>query len=80
MSVSILAEGVATITASTVDGSAISATCTIDIVSSIDAVINDLNNRVEYYTLGGLKISVENIVPGIYIRKEDDKITKVIIR
>ena len=76
----VLAQGGAVITVSTLDGSAISETCVINIVTSIDTVINDINNGVEYYTLDGVKIEVENIVSGIYLRKQSGKITKVIIR
>ena len=73
-------QGGATITVSTLDGSAISAICVIDILTSIDMVLNDLQNGVEYYTLDGVKIEVENIASGIYLRKQGDKISKVIIR
>ena len=75
-----LVQGGATITVSTLDGSAISAICVIDILTSIDMVLNDLQNGVEYYTLDGVKIEVENIASGIYLRKQGDKISKVIIR
>ena len=76
----LLVQGGATITVSTLDGSAISAICVIDILTSIDMVLNDLQNGVEYYTLDGVKIEVENIASGIYLRKQGDKISKVIIR
>ena len=36
--------------------------------------------NAEYYTLSGVKVSSENLAPGVYIRKAGEKATKVVIR
>ncbi|MBQ5750976.1 MAG: Ig domain-containing protein, partial [Bacteroidaceae bacterium] len=74
--VTVLREGVATITAETIDGSNLSATCTIDVYSDIEALLRDSEN-VEYYDLNGFR--VENPSRGIYIVKYGDIVRKVFI-
>ena len=80
VAVTILRKGVACITAETIDGSNLTATCEIDIYSTLNDVLNDIDNGIEYYTLDGLKITAKNLVKGIYIKKEGNKSTKVIIK
>ena len=36
--------------------------------------------EVEYYTLNGIRIYKENLVPGVYIRRKGNKFEKVIIK
>ena len=62
--VTVLREGVATITAETIDSSNLSATCTINVYSDIEALLRD-SEDVEYYDLNGFR--VENPSRGIYI-------------
>lgn len=74
--VTVLREGVAIITAETIDGSNLSATCTIDVYSDIEALLRD-SEDVEYYDLNGFR--VENPTRGIYIVKQGDFVRKVFI-
>ena len=80
VAVTILRKGVACIIAETIDESNLTATCEIDIYSTLNDVLNDIDNGIEYYTLDGLKITAKNMVKGIYIKKEGNKTTKVIIK
>jgi uncharacterized protein YjdB len=72
--VCILQEGVATVTAKTVDGSDLSATCTIDIYSDINSVCVD-SEAVKYYDLNGF--NVKNPTNGVYIKVIGCKVKKV---
>ena len=72
--VCILQEGVATVTAKTVDGSDLSATCTIDIYSDINSVCVD-SEAVKYYDLNGF--NVKNPTNGVYIKVIGSKVKKV---
>ena len=74
--ITVLREGVATITATTIDGSNLSAICTIDVYSDIEALLRDSAN-VEYYDLNGFR--VENPTRGIYIVKCGDIVHKVFV-
>ena len=74
--VTVLREGVVTITAETIDGSNLSATCTIDVYSDIEALLRD-SEDVEYYDLNGFR--VENPTRGIYIVKHGDIVRKVFV-
>jgi uncharacterized protein YjdB len=74
--ITVLREGVTTITAETIDGSNLSATCTIDVYSDIEALLRDSEN-VEYYDLNGFR--VENPTRGIYIVKHGDIVRKVFV-
>ncbi|MBP3350746.1 MAG: leucine-rich repeat protein, partial [Bacteroidaceae bacterium] len=74
--ITVLKKGVATITAETIDGSNLSATCTIDVYSDIEALLRD-SEDVEYYDLNGFR--VENPTRGIYIVKQGDFVRKVFI-
>ena len=72
----VLREGTATITATTIDGSNLSATCTIDVYSDIKALLRD-SEDVEYYDLNGFRI--KNPTCGIYIVKQGDIVRKVFV-
>ena len=74
--ITVLKKGVATITAETIDGSNLSATCTIDVYSDIEALLRD-SEDVEYYDLNGFR--VENPTRGIYIAKHGDIVRKVFV-
>lgn len=50
-------------------------------LTAIDTVsIDDVNAPVEYYNLQGVRISAENFVPGIYIRRQGSKTVKVLVK
>ena len=35
---------------------------------------------VEFYNLNGIRVSGENLAPGLYIRRQGNKATKVLVR
>lgn len=52
-----------------------------DIPTGLDNVsVADENAPVEYYNLQGVKMPSENLTPGIYIRRQGQKASKVVIR
>jgi hypothetical protein len=38
------------------------------------------NTEPEYYTLQGIKLSVNHLTPGIYIRRQGTKVTKILVK
>ena len=74
--ITVLKEGVATITATTIDGSNLSATCTIDVHSGIKNVQLD-DTPTEYYDLSGRR--VEHPTQGVYITKQGSTVRKVVV-
>ena len=74
--ITVLREGVATITATTIDGSNLSATCTIDVYSGIKNVQLD-DTPTEYYDLSGRR--VEHPTQGVYITKQGSTVRKVVV-
>lgn len=48
-------------------------------VSDIN-IDTDSNTEVEYYNLQGVKIHSDNLVPGIYIRRQGNKTSKILVR
>ena len=75
--VMLIAEGYAVITATTNDGSNLSASCVVSSSAGIDDVFVDDNAPAEYYNLQGVK--VDNPTNGLYIKKQGGKATKVIL-
>ena len=50
-------------------------------VSGINDVETDvLADDTEYYTLQGVRVEAENLTPGLYIRRQGNTVTKVVIR
>ena len=50
-------------------------------VSGINDVETDvLADSTEYYTLQGVRVEAENLTPGLYIRRQGNTVTKVVIR
>ena len=45
---------------------------------TIDSI--DPNAPVEYYNLQGVKVNVDNLIPGLYIRRQENKTDKVLIK
>ena len=45
-----------------------------------DIVIDDENAPVEFYNLNGVRINSDNLVPGLYIRRQGAKASKIIVR
>ena len=75
--VTVQREGTATVTATTIDGSDLSATCTIDVYSDIDSVEADAQDA-EYYTIDGIKLA-KKPAHGIYIMKQGNTVRKVVL-
>lgn len=48
--------------------------------SSIDTIVDDENAPVEYYNLNGIRVDSENLTPGIYVKRQGHKATKILIR
>lgn len=49
------------------------------VADSIDEIIEDKNSDdadIEYYNLSGVRVDARHLLPGIYIRKTGDKVTK----
>lgn len=56
---------------------------TVELTSStgIDDITADDNNApVEYYNLQGMRVKADNLTPGLYIRRQGNKTTKIIVR
>ena len=45
-----------------------------------DIVIADENAPVEFYNLNGVRVNSDNLVPGLYIRRQGAKASKIIVR
>lgn len=52
----------------------------VDVTADISAVDNDNTSPIEYFTLEGMKVEKESLRPGIYIKKQGSKGSKVIIK
>lgn len=50
-----------------------------DVGSGIpNAVVEDLNAPVEYFDLNGIRVNADNLKKGIYIKRQGNKVTKII--
>ena len=52
----------------------------VDNASVADIVIDDENAPVEFYNLNGVRVNSDNLVPGLYIRRQGAKASKIIVR
>lgn len=48
--------------------------------SGVAEIVIDENAPVEYFNLQGVKVNVENAAPGLYIRRQGNVATKVIVK
>lgn len=48
-------------------------------ISDIDADFTD-NGPARYYTLGGVEVSKDNLMPGIYVKRQGNRSTKVLVK
>ena len=48
--------------------------------SGVDEIVVDENAPVEYFNIQGVKVDVENAAPGLYIRRQGNVATKVIVK
>ena len=85
--VEVLRNGTCTITASTTDGSALSAECVITGLSGFDALFVSENEQADVYDIKGslvrkaaVREDMRYIVPGVYILKFSNRTVKVAIR
>lgn len=54
---------------------------TINYVSSVDGIsIENTNAPVEMFNLQGVAVDAENLTPGIYVRRQGNKVSKVVVR
>lgn len=49
-------------------------------VSGLEGVAIDENLPVEYYNLQGIKVNADNLVPGLYVKKQGNTVGKVLVR
>lgn len=47
--------------------------------SGVDEIVAD-NAPAEYFNLSGLKIAASDLTPGLYIKRQGDKVTKVLVK
>ena len=52
----------------------------VDNAGVAEIVIDDENAPVEFYNLTGVRINSDNLVPGLYIRRQGAKASKIIVR
>lgn len=52
----------------------------VDNAGVAEIVIDDENALVEFYNLNGVRINSDNLVPGLYIRRQGAKASKIIVR
>lgn len=52
----------------------------IDNAGVAEIVIDDENAPVEFYNLNGVRVNSDNLVPGLYIRRQGAKASKIIVR
>ncbi len=53
----------------------------IDIASDIQSIVPSIDSeKAEYYTVSGIKVSGENLAPGIYIVRKGNKVSKIRVR
>ena len=52
----------------------------VDNAGVADIVIDDENAPVEFYNLNGVRVNSDNLVPGLYIRRQGAKASKIIVR
>lgn len=83
--VTILAEGSCEITATTTDGSEISAVCTLNAYSGVDTVEDD--GLCDVYSMSGILIQrnirlseVSSLIPDIYIIRQGKNVKKVVVK
>ncbi len=53
---------------------------TIKNPSAIDSIDADNNAPVEYYTIQGVRVSGDNLTPGIYIRRQGNNVSKILVK
>ncbi|WP_439711437.1 hypothetical protein, partial [Duncaniella muris] len=53
---------------------------TIGDTSGISDIGADVNGKVEYFNLRGQRVDAADLVPGIYIRRQGSKVSKVIVK
>jgi hypothetical protein len=49
-------------------------------LNSVSDVSIDSNATVEYYNLNGIRVNENNLVPGLYIRRQGSTAKKVIVK
>ena len=50
-----------------------------DYLTGVEEALADVDANAEYYTLQGVKVAKENLTQGVYIKKQGNKTTKVVI-
>ena len=49
-------------------------------IEGISSVIDDSDSHVEYFNLSGVRFNAENLFPGLYIRKQGGRTSKIFVR
>lgn len=48
--------------------------------SAVETITTDVNAPAEYYNLNGIRVSESSLAPGLYIRRQGGKSTKIIVK
>ena len=50
--------------------------------SGLDCIgdIDEVDGEIEYYTVNGVRVNGENLAPGLYIRRQGNQATKILVR
>jgi len=82
--VTVVGEGTASIIFTITDnyGVAHSESCVVTVAagSGIELVEACDKAPVEYYNLNGLRVDAEALIPGIYVKRRDGKVTKILVK
>ncbi len=58
----------------------IKVTFTTDKVAGIASIASEDAQKVEYFNIQGVRVNATDLVPGLYITRQGDKVTKVIVK
>ncbi len=83
--VTAVAEGTATITYTVVDSYGCPHTEYCEVTVSANTAIDDITVNgsdapVEYYNLNGIRVNADHLTPGLYIKRQGTKATKVLVK
>ncbi len=83
--VTAVAEGTATITYTVVDGYGCPHTeyCEVTVSANTgieDIIGNESNAPAEFFNLNGVRVNADHLTPGLYIKRQDGKATKVLVK
>lgn len=48
--------------------------------SGINDINADLNAPVEYFNIQGMRVDADNMTPGIYVKRQGNKVSKILVK